>query len=44
MGLKISNFTLISNVLKKSYSKKTDFLGTLPFFQARNLFLGNNFF
>jgi hypothetical protein len=30
--------------LKKSYSRKTDFLGTLPFFQARNLFFGNNFF
>jgi hypothetical protein len=50
---KICNFTLISNMSKltlvtkgtqKKLFQKNQFLRTLPFFQARNLFFMNNFF
>jgi hypothetical protein len=38
------NLPLLQNASKKSYWQKTDFLGTLRFFQAKNQFFGNNFF
>jgi hypothetical protein len=38
------NLPWCKNAPKKSYWWKTDFLGTWQFFQAKNLFFGNNFF